>query len=39
MNTFDSWATTFANPSTDIEFTVTGEFKQKDKNTRIYKCS
>lgn len=29
LNSFDQWATTFASPSNDIEFTVTGEFKNK----------
>ena len=31
MTSFDAWATTFAVPTTDIEFTVTGDFKQKTR--------
>ena len=31
FTSFDAWATTFANPTTDIEFTVTGNFKQKTR--------
>ena len=32
INTFDSWATTFANPTTDIEFTLQ---ETSNKKTRI----
>lgn len=31
FNSFDSWATTFASPNSDIEFTVTGDFKAKTR--------
>lgn len=31
MTSFDAWATTFAVPTSDIEFTVTGDFKQKTR--------
>jgi Helicase conserved C-terminal domain/SNF2-related domain/Type III restriction enzyme, res subunit len=31
FNTFDQWATTFANPKTDIEYTITGQFKPKTR--------
>ncbi|MBV5282171.1 MAG: DEAD/DEAH box helicase family protein [Paludibacter sp.] len=31
FNSFDAWATTFASPSSDIEFTVTGDFKAKTR--------
>ena len=31
FTSFDAWATTFANPTTDIEFTVTGDIKQKTR--------
>ena len=31
FNTFDQWATNFAVPKTDIEFSITGEFKPKTR--------
>lgn len=31
LDTFDQWASTFASPTTEIEFTVTGEFKSKTR--------
>ena len=31
FNTFDQWATTFANPTNEIEYTVTGQFKSKTR--------
>lgn len=31
FTSFDAWATTFANPTTDIEFTVTNNLKQKTR--------
>ena len=31
FTSFDSWATTFANPTMDIEFTVTNNIKQKTR--------
>jgi N12 class adenine-specific DNA methylase len=31
FNSFDSWATTFASPSSDHEFSVTGEIKKKTR--------
>lgn len=31
FNSFDAWATTFASPNSDIEFTVTGDFKSKTR--------
>ena len=31
FNSFDAWATTFASPNADIEFTVTGDFKSKTR--------
>lgn len=31
FNTFDQWATTFASPTNEIEYTVTGQFKSKTR--------
>lgn len=31
LNTFDAWASTFSERSTEIEFSVTGQLKQKDR--------
>ena len=31
LNTFDQWASNFATPKTDIEFSITGEFKYKTR--------
>jgi N12 class adenine-specific DNA methylase len=31
FDTFDQWATTFANPTNEIEYTVTGQFKSKTR--------
>jgi Helicase conserved C-terminal domain/SNF2-related domain len=31
FNTFDQWATTFANPKTDVEYTISGQFKAKTR--------
>lgn len=31
IESFDQWATTFASPTTEIEYTVTGQFKNKTR--------
>jgi N12 class adenine-specific DNA methylase len=31
FNTFDQWATTFASPTNEVEYTVTGQFKSKTR--------